>query len=85
MPCNITYTWNLKYDINEHSYEKETDSQTQRIGFYGCQGEWGEGDGLGAGDQQVQTSIYRVDKQGPTVEHRELQSMSCDQPQWRRI
>ena len=22
------YTWNLKYDTNEHIYESETDSQT---------------------------------------------------------
>ena len=28
MPCNITYTWNLKYDINEVIHETETDSQT---------------------------------------------------------
>ena len=27
IPHAITYTWNLKYDINKLSYEKETDSQ----------------------------------------------------------
>ena len=27
IPCNITYTWNLKYDTNELTYETETDSQ----------------------------------------------------------
>ena len=26
--CDITYMWNLKYHINEHIYETETDSQT---------------------------------------------------------
>ena len=29
----ITSMWNLKYDTNEHIYEKETDSQTEnRLG-----------------------------------------------------
>ena len=27
-PYNITYMWNLKYDINELIYKRETDSQT---------------------------------------------------------
>ena len=30
IPYDITYMWNLKYDINELIYETETDSQTQR-------------------------------------------------------
>ena len=34
----------------------------------------------------MQTSIYRVDEpQGPTVEHRDLCSISCDKPSWKRI
>ena len=28
IPYDITYMWNLKYDTNEHNYERETDSQT---------------------------------------------------------
>ena len=28
IPYDITYTWNLKYNTNEHIYETETDSQT---------------------------------------------------------
>ena len=40
-----------------------------------------ERDGLGVWDQQMQTIMYRMDKQqGPTVEHRELYSISCDKP-----
>ena len=31
-------------------------------------------------DQQIQTSIHRMDEQGPTVEHRELYSVSWDKP-----
>ena len=39
------------------------------------------GDKLGAWDWQMQTTIYKLDKQqGPTVEHRELYSISCDKP-----
>ena len=26
IPCDITYTRNLKYDTNEHIYKTETDS-----------------------------------------------------------
>ena len=34
----------------------------------------------------MQTVIHRMDKQqGPTVEHRELDSKSCDKPSWRRM
>ena len=45
-------------------------------------GEGGEGrDGAGVWGQQMQTIIYRMDKQqGPTVAHRELYSISCDKP-----
>ena len=34
---DIIYMWNLKYDINEFIYERETDSH--RIQTCGCQGE----------------------------------------------
>ena len=27
VPCDITYMWNLKYEINELIYKTETDSQ----------------------------------------------------------
>ena len=37
-------------------------------------------------DQQMQNIIYIVDKQqGPTVQHKELYSISCDKPSWERI
>ena len=45
---DITYMWNLKYGTNEHIYNTETDSQTQRTDC-GCQGGEGkEWDGQGA-------------------------------------
>ena len=48
----------------------------------GCQGGEGWGrDGLGVWDQQMQTIIYKMDRQqGLTVQHRELYSMSYDKP-----
>ena len=39
---DITYMWTLKYDTNEHSYETETDSQTQRTDVVAKRdGRWG--------------------------------------------
>ena len=36
---------------------------------------------LGFWDQQMQTITRRMDKQqGPTLQHRELHSISCDKP-----
>ena len=38
-----------------------------------------ERDKLGVWDQQIQTTIYKIDKQqGPAVQHRELYSISCN-------
>ena len=49
---------------------------------YGCQAGAGWGrDGVGGWVKQMQTIIYRMDKQqGPTVQHRELYSIPCDKP-----
>ena len=61
-------------------FTKET--YRHRNQTYGCQGEGGwRRDGLGVWDQRVQTIMYKMDKkQGPTVQHRELYSISCDKP-----
>ena len=46
----------------------------------------GQEDGLGVWGQQMQTLRYRMDKkQGPTVEPRELYSIPCNKPYWKRI
>ena len=53
IPYDITYMWNLKYDTNEHIYETETDSKTQRIDLWLPRGRGGgEGwiGGLGLAD-----------------------------------
>ena len=31
---HITHPWNLKYNPNEHIYKTETDSQTQKLGWW---------------------------------------------------
>ena len=62
---------------------KQKQTHRHREQTCGCQG---GRDGLGVWDEQMQTNIYRMDKQqGPTVYHRELCSVSCDKPQRRRI
>ena len=37
-----------------------------------------ERDGVGIQGWQIKTIICRKDKQGPTIQHRELYSVSCD-------
>ena len=34
IPYDSTSLWNLKYSINKPIYERETDSQTQKIGLW---------------------------------------------------
>ena len=82
IPYDITYLWNLKQDTNEHKYKTKTDSQIQRTDLWfpvvGCMC---VREGLGFWDQQMQTIVYRMDKQqGPTGQHRELYSISYDKP-----
>ena len=66
--------------MNLSMKQKQTHRHREQI--CGCQdvGGW-ERDGLGVWDQQMQTIMYRMDKQqSPTVQHRELYSISCDKP-----
>ena len=44
----ITYTWNLKYDTNEHIYEAETDTESRLVVAKGERvgEEWAESLGL---------------------------------------
>ena len=68
----MTSMCNLKYDTNEH-ITKQKQTHSHREYTCDCQGRggWGEGrTGLGVWDQQMQTIIYRMDKQqDPTVQH----------------
>ena len=68
-------------------YSTETDSQTQTIDLWlvAKEEKRHEGDGLRVCDYQMQTSVYRINKQqGPTVQHREIYSISCDKPEWKK-
>ena len=78
----ISHWCNLKYATNELIYEAETESQTQKTDLWLPKVEAGCGrDKLGVWDQQIHTTIYKIDKQqGPTVQHRELQSILCSKP-----
>ena len=58
-------------------FTKEKYSQTQKTNLCLPKGKAGK-DKLGAGDQQIHTTIYKTDKQGPTVQPRELQSICCN-------
>ena len=40
--------------------------------------------GLGCEQQQILTTLYDTDQQGPTVRHKELYSMSCNKLQWKK-
>ena len=60
---NSTYMWNLKYGPNKLFYKTETDTENRGR------------EGVGVWDQQMQTSIYRMDQQeSSALLHRELYS-----------
>ena len=65
-----------------NTFMKQKQNQGHREQTCGCQGGGGWERVVGGfGDQQMQTGIYRIDKQqGPTVQHRELCSISSDKP-----
>ena len=74
---DITYMWNLKNDTNEPIYKTETDSQTQKTNLWLPKGKRVGRGKLGIWDQQIQTTIYQIDKQqGSIVQHSELYSLS---------
>ena len=77
----INYTLNLKMT---HIYlsMKQKHSQTERTDLWLPNRVAGQMDGLRVWNQQMQTIIFRKDKQqGPTVQHRELYSVSRNKSQ----
>ena len=68
--------WNLKHDTNESVYKIETDSQTENRLVVAKE------EGVGIRRCKL---LYIEWIQGPTVEHRELYSISWDKPSWKRI
>ena len=58
---------------------KQKQTHRHRKQTYGYQREKEGRDKLSVWNQQTQTTIYKTDKQqGPTVQHRELDSISCN-------
>ena len=58
---------------------KQKQTHRHRVQNYGHQrGKDGEREKLGIWDYQIYTIKYKTDEQGPTVQHRELYSISCN-------
>ena len=65
--------------MNPPMKQKQNQGHREQTGGRQGGGGW-ERVGLRVWDQHMQAGIYRMDKQGPTVQHRELYSISCDKP-----
>ena len=65
MPYDISYMWNLKYDINKLIYETERDTQTEnKFTITNGEREWEGCKSLGLADTNYY--IYKIGKQlGP--------------------
>ena len=62
-----------------NSFTKQKQSHRCRKQTYGYQGGRGGGDKFGIWDEQIHTTMNKIDdKQGPTVQHRELYSIFCN-------
>ena len=87
MLCDIIYVWNLKYSTNEPIYKTKADLQPQTTDLWLPSRERvGEGWSGSLGLANVNNYIYRMDKQqSRSVQHRALQSASCDRPQWKKL
>ena len=84
--------WNLikkNKDTNELIYKTETDLQILRTNLWLPKGECGINQELGMNTHthtHTHTTIYKIDNQeGPTVQHRELYSVFCDNLYEKRI
>ena len=67
-------------------FTKQKQTHRHRKQTYDYRRGKGDRDKLGVWDQQIQTTIYKIDKrQGPSVQHRELYSVSFNKLQWKRI
>ena len=71
--------WNLIFfkDANELIYKTEVDLQIWKTNLWLPKGK--QGNKSGAQDEHTHTTIYKIDnRQGHTVQHRELYSIFCD-------
>ena len=65
--------------MNELICKREIDSQTQKTNLWLPKGKGSRRDKLAAvQDEEIHTTIHKRDKQqGPTIQHKELYSVSC--------
>ena len=62
-------------------FTKQKQTHRRRKQTYGYQRGKAGSDKLELWDQQIQSTIYKIDKQqDPTVQHMELYSISCNKP-----
>ena len=61
-----------KNDTNKLIYKGEINSQTEKTNLQLPTRKEEKRDKSGIWDQQIHTTIYKIDKQGQTVQHREL-------------
>ena len=82
IPCDITYMWNLKYDTNLLIYKTEIDSQSQETNLWLPKRKGEKKDKLGIWDQQMETTMSKNKQYDPTVQQREIYSITCNKPLW---
>ena len=76
-----------KCDTDELVYETETDTQTQKINLWLPKGK-GSGGGVNQefGIRRSPATICKIDKQqGPAIYYKELDSISYNKPEWKRV
>ena len=78
IPYDITCMWKLTQDTNKLIYETETDSQTQRTDLWLPSGRRGGEGWIECG--KCKLLYMECEQQGPTVQHRELYSISYNKP-----
>ena len=74
----ITYTQNLKRYIQMNLFTKQKNTHRHRKQTYGYQRGNPGRDKLGVWDEHLYTVMYKINKKAPTVQHRELYSIPCN-------
>ena len=81
VPNNVTCMQNLKYNTNELIYKAETDSQTQRMNLWLPEGKGVGRNSQGVWEWHIHNTVFKMyNQQRPTLQHRDLYSISCNNP-----
>ena len=85
IPYDIAYMWNLK-KWYKWTYLQNRNTHRLKERIYGYQGEKRGRARSAVWDRHVYTTIFKIDnQQGPTVQHRELGSIFCNNRNGKRI